>query len=249
MLSHINIQKMNSLMEQNEDAKIIIQQLLENHQTVVSTIAHEVRNPLTLVNSSLQIIELQHPEVKEFASWKQTLEDVAFMCQLLNELSTFNNGNLLRYQIFSLERLLKDVSLSFAMSVEDEELEFTSSIDPTIGDYAGDKHKLHEVLLNLLKNAKEAFTDPLDENASRAKTVRLEAHRKHHGIEIVVSDNGCGIDPESLEEIFKPFHTTKQAGTGLGLAISKKIIESHKGQLSVKTKPGKGSTFIVFLPF
>ena len=63
MLSHIDIHKMNSLMQQNEEAKIIIQQLLENHQTVVSTIAHEIRTPLTLVNSSLQIIEIQHPEV------------------------------------------------------------------------------------------------------------------------------------------------------------------------------------------
>lgn len=248
MLSHIDIHKMNCLMEENEDAKVIIQQLLENHQTVVSTIAHEVRNPLTLVNSSLQIIEIQHPEVKEFSSWNQTLEDVAFMCQLLNELSTFNNGSTLRYQIFSLSRLLKNIVLTFAMALDGTDIEFCSSIDPAIGDYAGDENKLHEVLLNLLKNAKEALTDP-SENSNHSKELRLEAHRRHNGIEIFVCDNGCGIDPETLPDIFKPFHTTKQEGTGLGLAISKRIIESHKGQLSVKTSLGKGSTFTVFLPF
>ena len=253
MLSHIDIHKMNALMQQNEEAKIIIQQLLENHQTVVSTIAHEVRNPLTLINSSLQIMEIQHPEVKDFSNWKQTMEDVAFMCQLLEELSTFNNGNTLRYQIFSLHRLLKNAALSFAMSLEDSDIEFASSIDSDITDYAGDEHKLHEVFLNLLKNAKEAFSESASgtgtKNASSSKMIRLEAHRKHHGIEISVTDNGCGIDEEELSSIFKPFHTTKREGTGLGLSISQRIIEAHKGKLSVRSDVGKGSTFTVFLPF
>lgn len=245
MLTHIDIPKMNSLMQQNEDAKIIIQQLLKNHQTVVSTIAHEVRNPLTLVNSSLQIIQLQHPEVKEFSSWNRTMEDVAFMCQLLEELSTFNNGNTLRCQSFSLHKMLKNIALTFAMSLEGAAIEFSSSIDPAIENYSGDEHKLHEVILNLLKNAKEA----VNENASRTKSLRLEALRKRHGIEIAVSDNGCGIAEEELDKIFQPFHTTKSEGTGLGLSISQRIIEAHKGSLSVTTELEKGTTFTVFLPF
>ena len=245
MLSHIDIHKMNSLMQQNEEVKSIIQQLLENHQTVISTIAHEIRNPLTLVNSSLQIMEIQHPEVKEFSNWNQTLEDVNFMCQLLEELSTFNNGNTLRYQIFSLRQMLKHIVLTFAMSLEGSDIEFRSSIDPSIGDYAGDEHKLREVLLNLLKNAKEAFT----ESAPKTKSLCLEAHRKHHGIEIIVRDNGCGIAEEELSKIFQPFHTTKRDGTGLGLSISQRIIEAHKGQLTVKSEVNKGSAFTIFLPF
>ena len=61
MLTNIDINKMNRLMEENKDARIIISQLLENHHTAVSMIAHEIRNPLTLVSSSLQVIEAQHP--------------------------------------------------------------------------------------------------------------------------------------------------------------------------------------------
>lgn len=245
MLSHIDLSKMNTLMEKNEDAKAIIQQLLENHQTVVSTIAHEIRNPLTLVNSSLQIIELQHPEVKDFANWSQTMEDVAFMCQLLNELSTFNNGGTLRYNVFSLKQLLKNTALSFAMALENDRIEFRSFIDPAIEDYTGDKTKLNEVLLNLLKNAREA----IEETDSGQGHILLDAHRKYNGIQIQIRDDGCGIAPETLPDIFQPFHTTKRDGTGLGLAISKRIIESHNGQLSVKSAPGEGSTFIITLPF
>ena len=66
MLHNIDLNKMNQLMKENKDAKQIISQLLENHHTTVSTIAHEIRNPLTLVSSALQVMEIQHPEVKDF---------------------------------------------------------------------------------------------------------------------------------------------------------------------------------------
>ena len=92
MLNNIDINQMNRLMEENKDAKQIITQLLENYHTSVSMIAHEIRNPLTLVSSSLQIMEAQHPEVKNFHNWDQTMEDIRFMCDLLNELSTLTTA-------------------------------------------------------------------------------------------------------------------------------------------------------------
>ena len=72
MLSHIDLQAMSALIERDGDAARIIHQLLENHQIVVSAIAHEIRNPLTLVSSSLQLMERDHPEVLLFSGWKQT---------------------------------------------------------------------------------------------------------------------------------------------------------------------------------
>ena len=121
MLHNVDINKMNTLMEENHDAKQIISQLLENHHETVSAIAHEIRNPLTLVSSSLQVMEIQHPEVRDFPHWRQTIDDVEFMCQLLNELSTFNNGDTLHYSVFSIERLLKNIAVSFAISIDSED--------------------------------------------------------------------------------------------------------------------------------
>ena len=72
MLYNVDVNKMNRLMEENKDVKQIISQLLENHHTTVSTIAHEIRNPLTLVSSALQMIQAQHPEVLEFSHWSHT---------------------------------------------------------------------------------------------------------------------------------------------------------------------------------
>ncbi len=240
MLSHIDICRMNRLMEHNPEAKKIIEQLLQNHQTIVSLISHEIRNPLTLISSSLQLMEQTHPEVRDFSNWDQTMQDLNFLCQLLSELSAYNNGSTLRYQVFSLQELLRSVAVSFAISLENASVSFRSSIDPAIKDYAGDQIKLREVLLNLLKNARESQADEIVLSASSGCDTS--------GIQISIRDNGCGIEQDQLDQIFQAFHTTKQEGTGLGLSLSKRIIEAHHGTLTVTSAPGKGSTFTVFLP-
>lgn len=240
MLSHIDICRMNRLMEHNPEAKNIIEQLLQNHQTIVSLISHEIRNPLTLISSSLQLMEQTHPEVRDFSNWDQTMQDLNFLCQLLSELSAYNNGSTLRYQVFSLQELLRSVAVSFAISLENASVSFRSSIDPAIKDYAGDQIKLREVLLNLLKNARESQADEIVLSASSGCDTS--------GIQISIRDNGCGIEQDQLDQIFQAFHTTKQEGTGLGLSLSKRIIEAHHGTLTVTSAPGKGSTFTVFLP-
>lgn len=242
MMQNIDINQMNRLMEESEEAKQIISQLLENHQETVSTIAHEIRNPLTLVSSALQIIQVQHPEVKEFAHWNQTMDDIAFMRQLLEELSTFNNGNTLHYSVFSIEHLLKNIAVSFAISLDEEEsdIEFVSSVPENLGKFTGDKIKLEEVLLNLLKNAKEAVSDN--------GMIRLTVGRKKDILSIQIQDNGCGIPDEHMETIFEPFKTYKQGGTGLGLSLSRRIVEAHNGSISVTSTEGRGTIFTVKLP-
>ena len=153
MLTNIDINKMNHLMEENRDAKQIISQLMENYHTFVSMIAHEIRNSLTLVSSSLQIMEIQHPEVKKFHNWNQTMEDIRFMCSLLNELSTFNNSSTLHYSVFPIEKLLRNIAVSFAISLDasGSDICFSSKNLPNMGDFTGDKEKLEEVFLYLLQ--------------------------------------------------------------------------------------------------
>lgn len=242
MLSNIDINKMNRLMEENKDAKQIISQLLANYHTSVSMIAHEVRNPLTLISSSLQIIETQHPEVKDFYNWSQTMEDVRFMCSLLDELSSFNNSTSLRHSVFSIEKLLKNIAVSFAISLdaEDSDIQFSSKIVPHMGEFTGDKIKIEEVILNLLKNAKEAV--------GNQGTIFLSAERADDTIIIKCKDNGCGISEDIMDTIFTPFVTYKEHGTGLGLSSSKQIVEAHGGTITVTSTPGSGTEFTVNLP-
>lgn len=242
MLQNININNLQHLMSENSDAKQIITQLLENHHTIVSSIAHEIRNPLTLISSALQIIELQHPEAKEFFGWKQLNDDLLFIRLLLEDLSSFNNGHTLHCSVFSVDDFLKRIALSFAMTVEKENTDilFTSNIPSTLGNITGDTIKLQEVILNLLRNAKDAVCP--------AGTIYLSAIRRNNSLIIQIQDSGCGISQEQLATIFDPFVTYKSNGTGLGLAISKTIIEAHGGTITVESEIGKGSIFSIYLP-
>lgn len=205
MLYNIDINKMNKLMSNNEDARQIIPQLLRNHRNTISTISHEIRNPLTLVSSALQVMEKQNPELKDIPHWSQVMGDVDFIIQLLEELSAFNSSNELYYSVFSIEQLLKNVAISFAISLDTNEadIEFSSSISDSLGEFTGDKIKLQELVLNLLKNAEEAITEQ--------GSIHLAASRSGDIITITCTDTGCGITPEQMECIFQPFVTYKPA--------------------------------------
>lgn len=242
MLSNIDINKLNRLMKENKEAKQIISQLMKNYQTSVSMIAHEIRNPLTLISSSLQIIEAQHPEVKKFYNWGQTMEDVSFMCSLLDELTTFNNSTTLHHSVFSIEKLMKNIAVSFAISLDasDSKIQFSSRIVPGMGDFTGDKVKLEQVVLNLLRNAKDAV--------SADGIITLSAVREGDSIIIECTDNGCGIPDDVIDTIFDPFVTYKENGTGLGLCSAKQIVELHGGTINVQSSPGSSTIFTVTLP-
>ena len=245
MLHNIDKQKMNQLMDRDKDAKIIINQLLENHNVALSTIAHEIRNPLTLVYSALQVMEIQHPELSTYPHWSQTKSDIEFMCQLLNDLSRYSSGHTLNHSAFSMKDFLKNIAVSFAISLEDSNIEFTSRIDKGLGTFTGDKIKLKEVLLNLLANARDAVQS-VHSGDGRGK-ICLSAHPDIHGILIECFDNGCGISDDIIDHIFDPFVTHKENGTGLGLAISRQIIESHNGSIQAHSSPETGTTFIIHL--
>lgn len=207
---------------------------------ILSKFSHELRNPLTTVYSTVQLIETQHPEVKDFKYWSNLARDLEYMNQLLTELSDFSKSERLQVSTFSLRALLEQISLSFAATIADSEVEYTSKISPSINQITGDKTKLQEVFLNLLKNAYDA--------AAPDKTIYLEASCDENFISVRVQDTGCGINEEQLPTIFDPFVTYKKNGSGLGLAICNHIILAHGGNISVESTVNVGTTFTVSLP-
>lgn len=242
MMHNINFNKLDYIQNKDSDMQQILSQLTENHHAILSSIAHEIRNPLTLISSSLQLIELQHPEVKKFNGWEQLSNDIEFIRLLLDDLTAFNNGDFLHCSAFPIEHFLKNISISFAMdtALQTPEIEFTSYIPSSLGIFYGDKIKLKEVLLNLLRNAREAV--------GSNGTIHLSVDHTDKFLTIHIQDNGCGISPEQIPSIFDPFVTHKPNGTGLGLAISKKIIEAHNGTITVESEHGNGACFTICLP-
>ena len=207
---------------------------------ILSKFSHELRNPLTSVYSTVQLIEAMHPEVKDFKYWSNISNDLEYMNRLLTDLSDFSKSEKLQVSTFSLRALLEQISLSFAAMIADSEVEYTAKISPSITQITGDKTKLQEVFLNLLKNAYEA--------ALPNNTIYLEATSENDFVQILVRDTGCGITEEQIPIIFEPFVTYKKEGSGLGLAICKNIINAHGGTISVDSSREEGTAFVVNIP-
>lgn len=207
---------------------------------LLSKFSHELRNPLTTIYATIQLLERQHPEVTDFKYWSNLSCDIEYMNQLLTDLSDFSRSERLQCSTFSLRGLLEHVSVSFASTIVDSEVEYSAKIDPSIHQITGDKTKLQEVFLNLLKNAFEA--------ASPDKSIYLEAYQKEDKVIVSIRDTGCGILGEQLPTIFDPFVTYKSQGTGLGLAICDHIVRAHKGTISVESSINIGSCFTITLP-
>jgi signal transduction histidine kinase len=213
---------------------------MEDINTSIAKIAHEIRNPLTLINSSLQLIQSMHPEVLDFQFWTQTLEDVEFLGELLNDLSTYSDNR----RFFMCEADLKEIVLSLEESLQPYLLEnhknFTVHMPAQLPNVFGNPIKLKQAFLNLLKNAFESTGENGCVSMSLRKYLDL--------IIIRITDDGCGMTPEEVETLFTPFSSHKANGTGLGLAITHKIITGHYGKIEVVSTPGRGTTFTITIP-
>ncbi len=142
----------------------------------------------------------------------------------------------------SLPRVV-EASAALALPTIRDRATLTLELAP-VGPVLGHAGKLSQVVINLVVNAAEAMPDRGDRRGRiRVRTAPIEGH-----VALEVSDDGRGIPPEQLGEIFRPLHTTKRAGTGLGLAISRRIIEAHGGRIEVESVLGEGTTFRVLLP-
>jgi len=127
------------------------------------------------------------------------------------------------------------------------QVEFSVQVPPDLPPFRMDSEQLHQVLLNLVLNGVQAIESE-GKLTIAAKVDTTGGPGQADLVEISVSDTGAGIPPESLERIFRPFFTTKRGGTGLGLSLCRRIIRQHGGTLTVESKLGKGSRFIIRLP-
>lgn len=240
MFTSEDSKQLNELMNQNSNNYILIKKLLDSQKFTISKISHELRNPLTLVSSTLQLIQKQHPETQFFAHWTQVIEDVAFMEFLLEDLSAYNNGSQLNHTEIPISDFMNHLIVSFATTLIDTSIELTSEIDQNLPVFYGDSLKLHQLFLNLLRNAYDAVDS--------CGKIHVHCYQSDGNFITEISDNGCGIDDAKLTDIFTPFTTYKSNGTGLGLAIVRTIAESHHGSVKVVSTLHIGTTFTVTLP-
>ena len=206
----------------------------------LSKMFHEIKNPLALINSSLQLIESDHPEVKTFRFWNQTMKDVQSLRQLIDELSSFQKSSVLNKTLINLFDFTEDLLDAAEAFFLEREIPFVLENEIDDLDFVADDVKLRQALINLLKNAAES--------SDTGSAVELHTRVDSDSLIFSIKDHGCGIPDEQFQHLLEPFHTTKPYGTGLGLPIVKRIIDAHHGRFTFHSVCGAGTTVELVLP-
>jgi len=214
-----------------------IQNLKTEHRLALSRISHEIRNPVTMIHSSMQIIEKEHPEVTDFAYWSDMKADMLYLRHLLDEVSGFNNCDRLQSEETDTSFYLSEIASGAKALTDDPHITYLCEIEPDLPPISIDPTKIRQAVTNLLRNAFE----------SGASHVSFQASLQEDSIILKVTDDGCGIPKEAEKNLFTPFVTHKKNGTGLGLSIVSRIVQAHNGQLTYSTG-NSGTCFSLILP-
>jgi len=246
--AEIALQKLNDELEDIVESRTLAlrkanQELLRRERLatigqVAGAIAHDLRNPLGVINNALYylhaVIGDQDEKVVEYFNIIQ--KEAKRSVEIIEELLSFSSFPVLNLQKVSLDKLLDEV---IAVTMLPRSITIKKESTPGLPLRFVDKDKMIRALQNLINNSIQATDD--------GGEIVVGSRVADDMIEIRIIDNGPGIPEEQIEKIFEPLFTTKPKGIGLGLSSAKQIIEAHGGSLEVVSVVNQGSTFITRL--
>ena len=247
-----------------ENAKLISIQNIQNEleekemeawQNLVRVLTHEIMNSVTPISSLAGVVEEElKPHVMSDATLpltKDQLNDIHLSLQTISkrseglihfvkEFRSLTSIPKSRPVDIEIKNLLEELALLHRKDLTEKNILLTISVYPEDLTIYADRNLIEQVLINLLRNAIQAF----DESENKEITIKSSLNDKSRPV-ISVKDNGTGIEPEALDRIFIPFFTTKKTGSGIGLSLSRQIMRQHNGTLTVKSTIEKGTEFFM----
>jgi len=238
------------------EAQYLRSQRLESIGTLASGIAHDLNNILTPILMSVGILRTRN-QAPENQKLIDAIEGSAERgAEIVKQVLTFARGVVGDHMTLQPKHLISELMKILAQTFP-KNIHVRSELSKELSAISGDATQIHQVLLNLCVNARDAMPEG-GQITLRASNVMLAVTDQARQPElkpgphvvIEVADTGSGIPPEVLDRIFDPFFTTKEPGkgTGLGLATVRGIVKSHGGTMVVDTEVGRGTTFKVYLP-
>nr|WP_195669972.1 hybrid sensor histidine kinase/response regulator [Bacteroides intestinalis] len=222
-------------------------ELLAARKNMMLSIAHDLRAPLATIKGCAELLPGEEEESRKDEYAENILHSSDYMVGLVNTLIGFylldTGRNKSSLSIFRLETLFNEIAQNYGSLAEKRKLRLTTDFSGMDVVVSGDRSQLQQILNNLLSNAIK-FT--------RQGEIRLQAEYRNEELHFSVQDTGTGMTEEETARIFSAFERLDNArnlpGFGLGLAIASRLVSGMQGSLTVKSKPGEGSTFIAFLP-
>ena len=214
--------------------------------TLAGGLAHEIKNPLSTVNINLQLMQEDWEDDDSprgrmlLRKIKLLQREVKRLEEILNDFLKFTRGQDLSTRECNLNQLIDDVLDFVNPEIAAHGISVLRSYCEDLPPCHLDADLIKQALVNVIKNARESMQDGGD--------LMVRTSRKGPNVRVSITDTGHGIPKEEADNVFRAYYSTKKGGTGLGLPTAKRIIEDHRGVMSVQSEEGKGSSFTMELP-
>jgi nitrogen fixation/metabolism regulation signal transduction histidine kinase len=226
------------------------EQELLSWKRLIRVLNHEVMNSLTPIRTLTHAIERSLKELDPRESDLAVLADIRTNSQLISKRSSSLIEFVKRYREISNIRMisrepvavlpmLQEIRDLYRNELKQRNCVLRISVEPSHLRLRGDENMLKQVMINLIQNSMHALEEHTSGN------IDIKGHQEAGRVLISVKDNGPGISPEYMDDIFTPFFSTKEAGSGIGLSFSRHIVRLHDGNISIHSDPGKGTTVIM----
>lgn len=209
--------------------------------------AHCIKNILQGIDGGAYILErgIQQEDMESLnKGWDIMKRNTQIMEELVLDMLAYSRPREPEYESSDINKICTDVAELMREKAKEKNIDISLELQPDLGEVVLDPKGIYRCILNLVSNAVDACGKPKG-------IVEITTHvpGTDNCLEISVSDNGCGISEENLEDLFKVFFSTKGSkGTGLGLAVTQKIISEHEGNIKVESELDIGTKFIITLP-
>ncbi|HEX7419625.1 MAG TPA: ATP-binding protein [Thermoanaerobaculia bacterium] len=203
-------------------------------------VAHEIGNPLSSLHARLQLMKRHHEPEFHLESLNVLQTQIDRIGRIVRNVSHLARSRSEAWMSIDVNAVVAEAVSLVKLDERAGNIQFSERLQEEILPVYGMREQLLQVFINLLLNAVEAMAG--------GGTLETTTSADDHGVRILVSDSGSGIDETVRPHLFEPFFTTKREGTGLGLSISYSLVHAHGGTISVTSEPGRGSRFTVDLP-
>ncbi len=225
----------------NMEERLLQSERLAAVGNTISHIAHEIKNPLTIIGGFARQLQ-KSPGLDDKSQHKLDIinEEVTRLESMIAEMRDFVKRPSAQKEPGNLEVLVDEVVDLFEDSLQERRITVNREKAPETPSLSFDRQQIHQVLINLFKNALEA----MPQGGKLTVATRVQGPN----LELSITDTGQGMTPEVKASIFQPYFTTKEKGSGLGLAICQNILEEHGGCIIAESAPEQGSTFTIQIP-
>ncbi|WP_430510517.1 ATP-binding protein [Gottfriedia solisilvae] len=207
---------------------------------LAATIAHEIRNPITVVKGFVQLLQKKKSMTSDDQFYIETmLKELEYAQIIINDYLSLAKPQTETIQKVEINQEILNITDLLASMANSQNIGFQLNLNEILTTKIN-PIEFKQVLVNLVKNAIESMIEP------GYITINLTRENDYALIEMI--DTGIGMSPETIEKLGTPFYSLKERGTGIGLTVCYNIIEKFKGSIEVYSKEGKGTTFRIYLP-